>query len=130
MESDKRWIARNARTSGRIDIYDGARRELWRAYQTGMLSDDEFASLMDRLDWVSVDERRQNDRCEHCHLLGIHAIKAEQIVANLPSARIWRHTKCQHVLMWRASAADVLRSDVCEPSTASRLAGTGGAAHH
>jgi len=114
VETSERYPALRGITSGRVDAHDRVRRELWRAYQAGKLSEDELASTLDRLDWWQgrVEQRRRNDRCEHCHLLGIHALQAEQTVADLPSVMIWRHTKCQHVLMWRGGSAAVVRSEL------------------
>lgn len=82
---------------------DRVRRELWRAYQAGKLSEDEFASRLDHLDWREdrVDRLQGDERCKHCGLLGMHALQAEQTVARLLPARIWRHINCQHVWMWR-----------------------------
>ena len=113
MEIDERYPALRGRTSAHVDEHgDRVRRELWRAYQAGKLSEDEFASTLDRLDCGEGGEQPQrDDRCEHCQLLGIHALQAEQAVAHLPPARIWRHTKCQHVLMWRGGGANVVLSE-------------------
>jgi hypothetical protein len=44
-------------------------------------------------------------------LLGIHALQVEQIVANLPCVQIWRHSKCQHVLMWRGGGGAIMPSE-------------------
>jgi hypothetical protein len=52
VQRDENYPALNRRRSGRIDEHvDRARRELWRAYQAGRLSEDEFATTLDRLDF-------------------------------------------------------------------------------
>jgi hypothetical protein len=52
VQGDQQYPALNARRDGRIDEHvDRARRELWRAYQAGRLSEDELASTLDRLDF-------------------------------------------------------------------------------
>ena len=48
------YPALKIRRRGRIDRHvDEARRLLWRAYQRGALSDEEFSSTLDRLEFVT-----------------------------------------------------------------------------
>ena len=107
VETGERYPALSGGSSRRVYAHDRVRRELWRAYQAGKLSDDELASTLDRLDLERVEQRR----CEHCHLLGTPVLQAEQLVADLPSVQIWRHSKCQHVLMWRGSGGAIMPSE-------------------
>ena len=54
MGEDDHYPALKGRKSGLIDQHvDQTRRELWRAYQQGRLSEEEFASTLDRLECVS-----------------------------------------------------------------------------
>ena len=114
METGERIPAVRHRASSAVDEHvDRVGRALWRAYQAGKLSEDEVASTLDHLDRRESheDQLQRDDRCEHCQLLGIHVLQAEQIVADLPTVQIWRHSKCQHVLMWRGRVADLVLSE-------------------
>jgi hypothetical protein len=55
-QTDHHYAAFKHRGSVVIDQrIDQARRELWRAYQDGRLSEDEFADTLDRLEFISPE---------------------------------------------------------------------------
>jgi hypothetical protein len=46
--------------------------------------------------------QQEGDRCAHCNLLALDVIAAEQTLSRINVVQIWRHSECEHVLMWRS----------------------------
>jgi hypothetical protein len=69
MGEDYQYPVLKLRKSGLIDQRaDHARRELWRAYQQGRLSEEEFASTLDRLDMGRSASAPSTDRAAYGEL--------------------------------------------------------------
>jgi len=77
MREDDQYPVLKLRKSGLIDQrVDHARRELWRAYQQGRLSEEEFASTLDRLDMGRSAPAPSTDRTPH---MATFELMAEQL---------------------------------------------------
>ena len=78
---DSRYPALKCRRGGLVSEHiDVARRELWRAYECGTLSEDELASTLERLDYFNLEPEGES---------GLHTVlrpRSEQ-VSQEPSTR-------------------------------------------
>jgi hypothetical protein len=68
----------------------------------------------------------EGDRCAHCNLLALDALAAEQAVSRITVLRIWRHSECQHVLMWRSANGSCAEPQQQLPAANAQSAGLRG----